>query len=307
MSEPAGEYMLSFSEINLENAQLLRKYFMHQPFRTCDYTIGAVFEWRVYMKSLFALDSGMLIMSADYPGEQRCYMYPVGNGELTGALQSVEAHARMCGHGLTYCAVPEEGVRELRARYGDRCVIKDHRDWADYLYNLRDLIDFPGKPFHTQRNHFNRFKRENPSHRLVPITKENLPSALAFLDEYALRAPADKPIEAEEMLRARELLTVFDKLGQKAAYIEVNGVVVALAVGEVVGDTLYVHVEKARTDYAGAYQAIVSMFADFAAEDGTRYINREDDSGEEGLRYSKMAYRPIRLVDKYWVSVNKEG
>ena len=70
-----------------------------------------------------------------------------------------------------------------------------------------------------------------------------------------------------------------------------------------VQDTLYVHVEKARVDYAGAYQAIVSLFAKYALEEGTLYINREDDSGEERLRYSKMSYRPIRLIDKYWVTV----
>jgi hypothetical protein len=83
----------------------------------------------------------------------------------------------------------------------------------------------------------------------------------------------------------------------------VNDTVVALSIGEVVQDTLYVHVEKARVDYSGSYQAIVSMFAQYAAEEDTLYINREDDSGEERLRYSKMSYHPIRLIDKYWVTV----
>ena len=105
------------------------------------------------------------------------------------------------------------------------------------------------------------------------------------------------------MLRARELLHDALKLNQKAGYIETEGTIVALAVGEVNGDTLYVHVEKARTDYTGAYQAIVSEFAQYAAQPDTLYINREDDSGDEGLRYSKMVYRPLRLLNKYWIAV----
>ena len=76
-------------------------------------------------------------------------------------------------------------------------------------------------------------------------------------------------------------------------------------VTEVNGDTLYVHVEKARTDYTGAYQAIVSEFAQYAADADTRYINREDDSGDEGLRYSKMVYRPLCLLDKYWITIKE--
>ena len=91
--------------------------------------------------------------------------------------------------------------------------------------------------------------------------------------------------------------------GQKAGYIDVAGTIVALSVGEVVGDTLHCHVEKARVDYAGSYQAIVSWFAKYAAETNTCFINREDDSGEEKLRYSKLAYRPVCMIDKYWVTI----
>jgi hypothetical protein len=109
------------------------------------------------------------------------------------------------------------------------------------------------------------------------------------------RGGRDAPCQGTSLRRA--------ETRPEAGYIDVGGTIVALAIGEVVSDTLYVHVEKARVDYAGAYQAIVSLFAKNALEEGTLYINREDDSGEERLRYSKMSYRPIRLIDKYWVTL----
>ena len=53
-------------------------------------------------------------------------------------------------------------------------------------------------------------------------------------------------------------------------------------------------------------QELRIRFAKAACNEDTLYINREDDSGEPGLRKSKMDYRPIRLVDKYWVTVTKQ-
>ena len=297
--------MLSLSPVTLDSMETLRPYLAARTFRTSDYAPGAIFQWRAYMHSQFAVVAGMLVMTLLDESGQIGYMYPVGGGNLSAALAAVEADAAARGVPLLYCAIPEEGAGVLLARYGARAESRALRKWADYLYDLEPLITFPGKRYHTQRNHYNRFKKENPAHRFVPVTAETLPIAKGFLAGYQQVASIDKPIEAEEMMRAQELLHDALALGQKAGYIETQGTVVALAIGETVGDTLYVHVEKARTDYAGAYQAIVSQFAQYAADPQTRYINREDDSGDEGLRYSKMVYRPLRLLDKYWITIKE--
>ncbi len=295
--------MLTFQKIRLEDMPRFAPYLDTQPYRSCDYTVGAIYQWRTYLNSQYAIADGMLILRADYPGESDTFAFPVGPGDVSAALDEIEAYAKQSGRSLTFCAVPEAGVELLTARYGARCKAENRRDWADYLYTLNDLIEFPGKKYHTQRNHLNRFRKEHADAALVSVTEETLPVATRFLEEYAQYAPIDKVIEQEEMKRSRELLRDALALGQKAAYLTTGGVVIALAIGETLADTLYVHVEKARVDYAGAYQAIVSMFADWARTPETQFINREDDSGEEGLRYSKMAYRPIGFVDKYWVTV----
>ena len=295
--------MLSFLPVCIENVMQLRPYMEKQPFRFCDYTVGSIFQWRAYFSTRFAIQDDMLHVSVDYPGEGRYYSFPVGPGDIGGAFDAIEEDALARGQALRFCCVPAEAVPVLEARYGDRCLLSTRRDWADYLYSAGDLTRFPGKRYHTQRSHLNRFNRENPAARFVPVDADTLPGAVAFLDGYERHMPAHRVIEAEEMRRSKELLHYATRLNQKAGFVETGGVVVALAIGEVVGDTLYVHVEKARLDYPGAYQAIVSQFAAYACADAVQYINREDDSGEEGLRYSKMAYRPVRLIDKYWAQI----
>lgn len=301
--------MITFQPVTDEAALRLVDYLAGQPYRSCDYTIGAIYQWRAYFASAVAFVGPVAVLRADYPFPEdgHSYMFPIGGGgsaAIEAALDAVEEYTAALGIPLRYCAVPEAGAAVLRARYGARAVCTVHRDWADYLYMLDDLKTFPGKRFHGQRNHLNRFYKDNPGSRYVPITWDTLPRARAFLTEYVYRTPARSPIEAEEQCRAQELLEAVSLLQLQAGYLETaRGDIVALSIGEVVGDTLYVHVEKARLDYPGAYQAIVSAFACHAAQPDTRYCNREDDSGEEGLRRSKEAYHPVAMIDKYWVNI----
>ena len=53
---------------------------------------------------------------------------------------------------------------------------------------------------------------------------------------------------------------------------------------------------------SGAYPAMAQAFVNFMGT-GFRYVNREDDAGDEGIRYSKLNYKPIELIPKYLVTI----
>ena len=83
----------------------------------------------------------------------------------------------------------------------------------------------------------------------------------------------------------------------------VEGDIAGFSLGEVVGDTLFTHIEKADRDYDGCYQMLVAQFAQMYAVDGVEFINREDDTGDPGLRTSKLSYHPVALLEKFSVTV----
>ena len=84
------------------------------------------------------------------------------------------------------------------------------------------------------------------------------------------------------------------------------GRIVGVAMGEIVRDTLFTHIEKANVEYPGVYQKLVNCFARTFATGEVKFINREEDVGDPGLRKSKMAYHPLTLLEKFTVRVGHE-
>lgn len=69
-------------------------------------------------------------------------------------------------------------------------------------------------------------------------------------------------------------------------------------------DTFVVHAEKALLNYQGAYTAVNCEFAKTLA-DRFAYINREEDTGSEGLRKAKLSYHPAFLEEKYLITFSE--
>ena len=87
----------------------------------------------------------------------------------------------------------------------------------------------------------------------------------------------------------------------QGAILYVDEQPVAFTVGDIKGDTLFIHLEKADRGVAGAYEAINKYFAAtiLAANPHLRYVNREDDAGDAGLRKAKESYHPVAKLKKF--------
>lgn len=78
----------------------------------------------------------------------------------------------------------------------------------------------------------------------------------------------------------------------------VDNEIVAFTYGAPVNyDTFCVHIEKADTNFDGAYTVMNQEFASRIPEQFT-YINREEDLGIPGLRKAKLSYSPALLLKK---------
>ncbi len=270
-----------------------------QTFRSCDYTIGGLYIWRKYFGQEYTVKDGMLIGTAEYFDKGRCYSFPIGTGSEEDAVREIIADAKSRNTPLRFCCIPEDAVGRLAELVGRPYEITEYRDWEDYLYPYENFLGYHGKKLTTQRNHCNRFMREYPQYEYVPLNEGNICEAKDFLEANVESFMKDDPISIEDCRRTLEVMDHVTRFGFTGGMLKVGGKTIGLTIGEVLGDTLYVHVEKALSGYSGVYPMLAMLYARQMADDRLKFINREDDSGDQGLRYSKTEYRPCAMVKKF--------
>ena len=296
--------MLEFHPLTERDLDTLRPFLKNNPNRLCDLTVGGIFIWRDYYNTEWAIRENILYFKVDYPGFGTLFTLPQG-GDRKREYEQVREYCRRRQMPLTFYPIPKEELEPLMGSFPCATVMSD-RDTFDYLYQAEDLKYFKGKKLGGQRNHVNRFLRTYDNWSFTELTKADVADVEAFLDRYADGTQKGSGTFQEDMKKTREVLRDYTDYGMVGGVLRVNGQVMGFSIGEIVGDTLFIHIEKADRTCEGGYQMVVSQFAQKFAGEGVAYINREDDTGDPGLRNSKLSYKPIELLEKYAVVV-KDG
>lgn len=205
---------------------------------------------------------------------------------------------------IAFYPVPKDELERLQQFFPNSAAIAE-RDNFDYLYRAEDLKYFRGKKLSGQRNHVNKFLKTYGTWAFRPIAPEDIPAVKAFLDQYASRVEKSAASFHEDIAKTHEVLDNYQTYDLLGGMLLVDGDIAGFSLGEVLGDTLFTHIEKADRTYEGCYQMLVAQFAQQFAREGVHFINREDDTGDPGLRTSKLSYHPVSLLEKFTVAVEE--
>ena len=299
--------MLDFKPIQVKSAARLRKYYSQCTYRLCEYSVGVKLMWRQHWHPEFAESSGCLVVRNHSSHLGSIFDYPVplpGEGDIDAALDEIDAWCVEHGTAPVFGVVPAEEREHLMERY-PYTVVDNDRLWQDYLYRAEDLITFAGRRYSGQRNHINKFRKLYPEAAYRELTEADSESVEAFWEEFHQIFNKEDALAKKELCYARKLMRQVGKRWVKAGAIELDGKLLAISLGEICGDTLVCHIEKGLPQYEGVYPAMVQSFA-AAHGEGLRWINREDDAGDRGLRTSKLQYLPAGMGAKIRVQARNE-
>lgn len=302
-----------FREITLQDRDWMRQLYALEDNRATEFNYTVLFIWREIMNTMAArFRDFVLIRFRPLGAEAFLYLFPAGRGtaeELREAIEACMSDARAQGTPFRMASVQREQIEVLENLFPDKFTFEPVRNSFDYIYSAEDLAFLRGKKFQSKRNFVSRFRRQE-GWSYEAVGKGNLHECMEMNIKWCAKYGCGKdPSMQSESCSVKNALENFEELGLSGGLLRLNGVVVAFTIAErTSSDTLLVHIEKAYADIAGAYPAISNEFLrNTIVTDGeagqlaVKYINREDDAGDLGLREAKMQYHPLFLLEKYSV------
>lgn len=296
---------MDFRELTFEDIDRLREYYVNCNYRLCEYSAGVKLMWRHYLHPAFAEVCGCLVIRNTIEGRtQFDYPIPGENGDINGALTAIEEYCTQKGIRPVISVVPQSEAPKLLLRY-PRFSLSNEQPWKDYVYLSEDLAAFAGRRYSGQRNHINRFRKEHPAAVFCPLTAADAEWIERFWQDYGQEFSKDSALAERELASAKELFSHLDSGAFRAGGMVENGRLLSVCLAEKCGETLIDHIEKALYSCAGVYPAMVQAFAQYYGGD-CRWINREDDARDKGLRMSKRQYLPVSMDAKLCFTVGSQ-
>ena len=301
-----GRAKPGFAPVTEASLPVLRRYYSDCSYRLCEYSSLVKFMLRDSMPSEWAEVAGCLVVRSQYHG-QYFFEFPVPgpSGDVDAALEQMERWCAEGGEPLSLFVVPAEETSRLVTRY-PRFHLTCIRAWSDYLYRAEDLRSFAGRKYAGRRNHVNKFRKRCPGAVFRPLGKDDAELIEGFWHDYEAQFSKDSEGAINELRSAKDTLRLAGEEDYCSGGIVLDGKLLSLSMAERCGDTLHIQIEKALYSYEGVYPATVQAFVRHFAGDSVRWVNREDDCNDKGLRTSKLQYLPAELLKKYCFHIENE-
>ena len=291
--------MTAYNPMTPDDCSLIKGYFTASGKADCDHCFAAMLRWSFRHPLEYRVEDETLFIRT-VTGDEIWYLMPMGKMAPEGMLSVIRSESKELCLPFLIFGIDRDDRKMLEEAAKDSLLIEEDRDGEDYIYLASDLSELPGKNYRKKRNHCSRFEKDFPDYTFETITRDNISDARNFELEwnsiYSSPDNEDLNCERDGILL---LLDNFEKLGLFGGMIKAGGKVMAMTIAEELSSEMVdIVIEKAYHDVDSAYAVINRDFARNCLS-GYRFIDREDDVGDEGLRTAKLRYHPIELRKKY--------
>ena len=294
--------MLPFRPLTWEDKKTYTACYQRCPVHHAEYSFFGLWGWLDSVPLDLAFEDGLCWIRSHGPQPGICG--PLGDWNTADWGSILFRHF---APGDVIYDVPKEVTECFPEGLKARLSLEEGREQWEYVYSVQELISLKGSQFAHKRNRVRAFV-SSFEWDYLPMLPEDFPAVMEFQERW--RAQRDRTMAAEEVvslydedLAIRAALEHWEDFPFLGGILKVEDEIVAYTIAEELdAQTLDIRFEKALGEYTGSYQAINQLFL---KNQGTSYtwVNREEDMGEPGLRNAKLSYNPVRMLEKYRVTL----
>ena len=272
---------------------------------SCEYSYANIIAWEDIYDTKFSIDNEYILFKMSFDNSE-FYLGPVCSCSDTEKTFLKIAHAlKKSGENeANFICLTDTHIKALKYAFPKAYISQDTGNMCDYIYETDKLSTFSGKALHSKRNHLNKFlSLYNNRFRYEKMTKDNSLLCLEFNNKW-YELNSEYSLDNERIATER-LLKNFDRLNLLGGMLYIDNLLCAYTISSVNPcnkEQLIIHAEKGFYEYNGIYPAICSEFLK-QQDSNIKYVNREDDAGDEGLKKSKLSYRPTFFENKYTAKI----
>lgn len=290
----------NFKRVELEDAKILIPYLTHSRESSCEFNFSNLYTWGHTYETNYAFHNNRLyihlvcedmLLFATLTDE--------ADPEITELLDVSDA-MRKCGFTGTF--------EHIRPDYlNNNADILEHFSaspmddrFDEYIYSVDSLFELRGSKLAKKRNLIRQFERDYPDYEVRTLSSSNIAEAVALADKWRAGHPAHDSIEmCHESEAIHHLSDSFDELDNEGIAIYVDNTMAAFATCSRINSEMFTEpFEKALHEYKGAAQMVNHELMKTLVG-RVKYINREQDLGDEGLRQAKLSYEPISKLKNF--------
>ncbi|MFA9424025.1 MAG: DUF2156 domain-containing protein [Sedimentibacter sp.] len=301
--------IISFKCLTIDDKELVENYVDKNKLESYEYLFSSLYMWRKLDNVKYSVINNALVIEKNEEGKGTFYAQPLGYNKenLVDIVDKlIDRNTNYTDRDYLFGDVDEKFIEDLKKHTDLKFVAKEDVDDSEYVYNTNDLIELKGKKYHGKKNHVNSFEKSY-SYTIHKIDNEKvINDCLSLL--YKWHEEVAVTVDKEMLMEIGAIKDLFKELhlfDLKSIAIYVADELVGFAVGEMVTEKMAViHVERGEISYKGVYAFLNKKFLteSFA---NTEFVNRQEDTGNEGLRKAKQSYHPAKMVKKYLVKLCK--
>ncbi len=287
-----------FSAIGIDDKEEIEEFCSNFP-PYSDFNFTSIFCWDTDNSAEAAfLDGNLAIKLPDYITGKPIY-------SLLGENSIDESLRKLLAISPALSLIPEVTVQHIVHK--ESFVVAEDCDNNDYIYELKDLVDLPGKKYKVKRNKANNFMRNYVDKlrlKNIQFTNPNdhREAEQVFMRWAKQRERSEIDIK-NELLAIKKLLEYSHLLNLTGILVYIDGECVGFSINEIIDkDYAICHFQKAILAYEHLDVFISQLVAKELIHFGCRYVNWEQDLGIPGLRNLKSSYQQYNFLKKYEVT-----